>query len=106
MAEEITAEELHRRLSAGGVQVIDVRPEEEFRRGHVPGAINVPLEEFARRIAEVDVGDDVVVVCPVGESSRQAARLLESYAGVADDARVSNLAGGYAAWPYELETSG
>ena len=105
MVEEVTAERLQERLAAGDpVQVVDVREPEAFREGHVPGAINVPFPEFPERIGEVEWADDVVLVCPVGRSSRQAGRLLESYEGVDLDARIANLSGGYEEWSYDLET--
>ena len=104
MVEEVTADDLHERLRNGDdVQVIDVRPERAFRRGRIPGAENVPFRRFARAVADREWADDIVVVCPHGESSLQAARLLEAYEGVAGDATVANLAGGSAAWEYELE---
>jgi len=104
MVEETSADELHARLENGAdVQVIDVRPEREFHRGHVPGAENVPITRFARAVADHEWGDEIVVVCPHGESSLQAARLLEAYEGVPEDARIANLSGGYRDWEYELE---
>lgn len=104
MVEEVTPDELHRRLGNGDdVQVVDVRPERFFRRGHIPGAENVPFHRFAREVSGRDWGRDIVVVCPHGESSLQAARLLESYEGVQEGATVANLVGGYDAWEYELE---
>lgn len=104
MVDEMSAEELHARLQNGeDVQVVDVRPERAFEDGHVPGAENVPITRFARAVDGREWGDDIVLVCPRGESSLQAARLLEAYEGVSDDARVANLSGGYDAWEYELE---
>lgn len=104
MVEEMTAAELNERLQNGSdVQVVDVRPEAAFRRGHVPGAENVPITRFARAVDEHEWGQEIVVVCPHGESSLQAARLLEAYEGVADDAMVANLVGGYVEWDYALE---
>jgi len=104
MVEDITADELHARIEAGeDVEVVDVRPEWAFQRGRVPGAVNVPISRFARSVAEREWGQDIVVVCPHGESSLQAARLLEAYEGVAEEARVANLVGGYDAWEYDLE---
>ena len=104
MVEEMAPAELHGRLADGDdVEVVDIRPERAFEAGHVPGAENVPFHRFARAVAEREWGDAVVVVCPKGESSLQAARLLEAYEGVAEDATVANLTGGYAAWEYELE---
>ena len=106
MVEEMTPEELHARLQDGdAVQVIDVRLERAFRQGHVPGAENVPITRFARAVDEVEWGEEIVLICPHGESSLQAARMLEAYEGVSDDARIANLSGGYADWEYELEAA-
>ena len=106
MVEEISVEALHRRLEDGeDVQVIDVRPERVFRRGHIPGSVNVPITSFSRAVAEREWSEDIVVVCPHGESSLQAARLLEAYEGVADDASVANLTEGLAAWEHDLVES-
>jgi rhodanese-related sulfurtransferase len=103
MVEDITPAELHEKLSAGeDVQVVDIREESAYRRGHVPGAINVPFPEFPRRIEEVEWGEEIVCACPIGQSSLQAARLLEAYEGVDADADVKNLEGGYRAYDYEL----
>ena len=103
MVEDITPAELHARLEADEeLQVVDVRLARSFERGHIPGSENVPFPRFARAVADREWGADIVVVCPHGESSLQAARLLESYEGVPDDARVANLVGGLAAWEYEL----
>ena len=105
MVEEVSPEALHERLEAGDdVQVVDIRPEAEYDRGHVPGALNLPMDRFAAGIEDVEWGEDVVVACPIGKSSVQAARLLGSYEGVADEARVASLDGGYRAWEYDLET--
>src|SRR5688500_6400834 len=41
--EPVSLEELRRRLRDGDVTVIDVRPEEEFRAGHIPGALSIPV---------------------------------------------------------------
>lgn len=58
--ESIDAEALVRRLADGDVVVLDVRPEEEYRAGHIPGARSLPVSELARRLAELP--DDVTVV--------------------------------------------
>jgi rhodanese-related sulfurtransferase len=105
MVEEVDSETLHERLAAGeDVQVVDIRPEEEYERGHVPGAVNVPMSRFGTEIENHDWGEDVVVACPIGKSSVQAARLLQSYEGVPENASVASLEGGYRGWGYDLET--
>lgn len=105
MVEEITPEALKDRLDRGDeVQVVDIRPERTFEEGHIPGAENVPFDRFTQVIEDRDWSDDIVLVCPLGESSLQAARLLESYEEVDDDATVANLAGGYEEWTDELVT--
>lgn len=104
MVEEISSETLKDRLDRDeDVQVVDIRPTEEFETGHIPGAENIPFHRFAREVDSHRWKDDIVVVCPIGESSLQAARLLEAYEGVDEDAAVGNLAGGYRDWEYELE---
>lgn len=106
MVEEITASELRERLAAGeDVQVVDIRPREAYDAGHIPGAESVPFDEFTTEIDTREWRDDIVVACPIGQSSRQAARLLEAYEGVPEDARIANLDGGYEAWVYDLEQS-
>ncbi len=106
MVEEITPVELAERLEDGEeVQVVDIRGPREYERGHIPGAINLPFARLPREMADVDWDEEIVVACPLGQSSRQAARLIRSYEGVDDDARVLNLEGGYDAWEHDLEAS-
>ena len=105
MVEEITPEELKAKLDDGeDVQVIDIRPRAQFERGHVPGAINVPMNELPQRVDDLEWSDDVVVACPIGQSSVQAAKLIRSYEGVDEEDVVWSLAGGYRDWEYELES--
>lgn len=61
--EPVAAVDLMRRVRAGEVTVIDVRPEEEFRAGHLPGARSIPVDELVTRLAEVPAGRDVVAYC-------------------------------------------
>ncbi len=59
----ITREELIRRRDAGEITLLDVRPSEEFAAGHIPGSINVPLADLARRLGELPAGREVVAYC-------------------------------------------
>jgi rhodanese-related sulfurtransferase/DNA-binding transcriptional ArsR family regulator len=61
--EPLPAAELLSRARAGLVTVIDVRPEEEYRAGHVSGAINIPLSELEKRLRELDPGKEVIAYC-------------------------------------------
>jgi rhodanese-related sulfurtransferase len=87
------------------VRVVDIRPEAQFETGHVPGSECIPFHALPGRIDELDGATHVVTVCPHGESSVQAARLVASYEGIPDDARVESMAGGLDAWDYELEST-
>ena len=61
--EPVSRQELTERIRAGLVTVLDVRPKQEFAAGHLPGAINMPLEDMARRLRELPPDKDVVAYC-------------------------------------------
>ena len=45
------------------VTVLDVRPSEEFEAGHIPGALNVPLDEIAQHLANLPKEQEVIAYC-------------------------------------------
>lgn len=61
--EAVSREDLVSRLHDGLVTVLDVRPEDEFAVGHLPGALNIPLAELERRLAELPVEREVIAYC-------------------------------------------
>lgn len=61
--EPVAREELLARAREGLVTVLDVRPPEEYRAGHVPGAINVPLDQLESQLAKLDPKREVVAYC-------------------------------------------
>ena len=61
--EPIPARELLKRARQGLVTVIDVRPEEEFAAGHLPGAISIPLASLERQLRDLDREKEVVAYC-------------------------------------------
>lgn len=61
--ETVSRAELAARLAAGDVVVVDVRPDAEFRAGHIPGAASIPIGELARRLDELDPARTVVAYC-------------------------------------------
>ena len=61
-APSISAAELHaQRESKAAPVVIDVRTPEEYASGHIPGAVNIPFDQVARRIAEIDAPHGVAL---------------------------------------------
>jgi rhodanese-related sulfurtransferase/DNA-binding transcriptional ArsR family regulator len=60
--DQVTREELLRRANTG-ITVLDVRPREEYAAGHIPGAVSVPLEELAGRLAELPADQEIVAYC-------------------------------------------
>jgi rhodanese-related sulfurtransferase len=87
-----------------GLRIVDIRRPNAFARGHIPGSENVPARELTDRVAELDGADRVVTVCPHGEASVQAARLVAAYEGVGGP--VESLRGGLEAWDGPLESDG
>jgi rhodanese-related sulfurtransferase/DNA-binding transcriptional ArsR family regulator len=59
----ITRGELAQRLHDGDVVVLDVRPEPEYRAGHITGASSLPIHELTRRLRDVPKDRDVVAYC-------------------------------------------
>lgn len=80
--EALGREELLSRLhSAQPPVVLDVRPNEEFRAGHVPGAVSIPLPELERRLKELPADRQVVAYCrgPYCAFAPEAVRLLRQH---------------------------
>jgi rhodanese-related sulfurtransferase/DNA-binding transcriptional ArsR family regulator len=61
--EPVDNEELVRRVRAGEVTVIDVRPREEYVAGHIPGAISVPLADLPKRLRDLRKRHDIIAYC-------------------------------------------
>lgn len=61
--EPVSREDLVERLRSGSVILLDVRPEDEFVLGHLPGALNIPFPELERRLAELPADHEIVAYC-------------------------------------------
>jgi rhodanese-related sulfurtransferase len=82
------------RQSGQAPVVIDVRTAGEFASGHIPDAVNIPFDEVAARISEVEAPNGVALYCMMGPRARKGeAALLE-----AGYASVRHLDGGLLAW--------
>lgn len=61
--EAVPAKEVLQRARKGLITVLDVRPPEEFAAGHVPGAVNIPVRELAKRLKELPKNKEVIAYC-------------------------------------------
>ena len=69
-----------RKLVAAGARLLDVRSPDEYAGGHLPGAINVPVQEIEGRLAEVGPRDgELVLYCRSGHRSSRATELLRRH---------------------------
>ena len=105
----IPAAELLERAKHDLVTVLDVRPKEEFEAGHVPGAINIPLNELEQHLQQFDPAQEIVAYCrgphcilafeavaQLREKGFQARRLENGYpewkvAGLPTEDKLSNI---------------
>ncbi|MBI4247376.1 MAG: MBL fold metallo-hydrolase [Candidatus Rokubacteria bacterium] len=97
----LTTAELRARLADGGLVLVDVRFESEFRRSTIPGSVNVPLHHLRDRLAEIPGAEPVLVYCQTGLRSSTAASVLEQ-SGRTD---VLDLVGGIAAWELDAKSA-
>jgi tRNA(Ile)-lysidine synthase TilS/MesJ/rhodanese-related sulfurtransferase len=88
----ITIEELQQ-MDTSQITVVDVRSAEEYQRGSLEGAINIPLAQFEERMGEIEPGRPVYVMCHTGEKSMDCVDQLEA-AGY----EAVNITGGYRAF--------
>lgn len=93
--EPVSREELLDRVRAGTATALDVRPEDEFADGHVAGAINIPLAQLERRLAELSANVEIVAYCrgPWCVLSFEAVAVLRQRGY-----RVRRLEDGYPEW--------
>ncbi len=78
-------------LQAQGMPLIDVRTPREFGDGHIPGAVNIPVDDLRERMDEVP--SPCIVYCQVGQRGHTATTLLRER-----DIDAANLDGGYKTW--------
>jgi len=93
--EPIEADELMSRLESGSVTLLDVRPEDEFRAGHLPHAINIALNTLEARLTELPEGSEIVAYCrgPYCVLAFEAVQALRAHGY-----RARRLRGGFPEW--------
>jgi rhodanese-related sulfurtransferase len=77
----------------GATQLVDVRSAGEFAAGHVPGAMNIPLEEIERRLGDLNAEQTLVLICKSGTRAGIATEFLKD-----KRANLVVLQGGTEAW--------
>ncbi len=91
----ISADELLSRLnSSSDLLLIDVREPNEFKSGHIEGAISVPLSQFQQRYAEIPNNRELVIYCQSGMRSKAAGNWLIKHGYT----NLYNLRGGIRTW--------
>ena len=99
---EISAVDLKRRMDRGdALRIVDVREPNEFQINRIPGGQLIPLGEIPRRYAELDIEEEIVVMCKMGGRSAKAADYLRSVGFK----RVLNLKGGVLDWVDKVDPS-
>jgi hydroxyacylglutathione hydrolase len=91
---QVNAADLRDTAKHDRVQVVDVRGPDEWRRGHLPGAIHIPLASLPERFNELDAAQPIILQCKGGGRSSIATSFLQAR-GISN---VANLAGGYEGW--------
>jgi hydroxyacylglutathione hydrolase len=94
---QLDAAALRARSANGEVTVIDVRGADEWRRGHLPGALHIPLAALPAKLSELDPSAPTVLHCKGGGRSAIATSFLKAHGF----SNVANLAGGFEGWAKE-----
>jgi rhodanese-related sulfurtransferase len=99
--ETIGRQELRERAARGDVVLVDVRPEVEFRSGHIEGARSIPIEELDERLAELPADREIVAYCrgPFCAYAHEAVRRLR-----AAGRNARRLEDGWPEWHLAAET--
>jgi rhodanese-related sulfurtransferase len=93
MIEQITTDQLQARMAEQDVTLVDCREVYEYRAGHVPGAINIPLSLIPVRLHELPSDAELTIICQSGNRSMQACLWLAN-----QGRRGINVQGGTGAW--------
>lgn len=83
----------------GGAQVVDVRTAGEFQMGHIPGAVNVPVDQVGQAVQSWDRDTTYVVYCATGSRSVSAVQTMREMGFV----NIKHFASGVQAWNGQLD---
>ncbi|WP_054248960.1 ArsR/SmtB family transcription factor [Rhodococcus opacus] len=93
--DQVSRDQLLERARSGKVTVLDVRPREEYQAGHIPGAVSIPIDELADRLADLPEDQEIVAYCRGAYCvfAHEAVRLLTDH-----DRPAARLADGMLEW--------
>lgn len=77
--QQITNEELEKKLEENNLVILDVRETEEFSEKHIPGAVLIPLGQLDERCNELDVDEQIYCICHSGARSNEACHILKRH---------------------------
>lgn len=99
--QQLNAEQFRERAGKkSGVLVVDVREPHEYKTGHIPSAINIPLSQLNKRVKEISPKNEVLLYCRSGIRSKQAGRILKKHGY----SNLAHLRGGLIGWKGTLKS--
>ncbi|MCD2224790.1 rhodanese-like domain-containing protein [Listeria cossartiae] len=93
MYQSITANDLEQELKNSQLNILDVRDADAFVEGHIPDAINIPINELPEKLATLDKEQAYTIICYAGGRSERASQFL-----AAEGFDVTNVMGGMGAF--------
>ena len=90
----ITPKAANEMLADGNVQLIDVRNQDEWDAGHVPGATLIPVDDLFTRMDELDGDKKLLFICAMGVRSALACEMAAAF----EYTNLYNIEGGTGAW--------
>lgn len=98
MYKNVTSQELEQLIKNENITVVDVREQDEYQSGHIPGVKNAPLSDFPENIHLIDKSKKNYIVCAAGGRSSMACDFLS-----AQGYDVVNVDGGMTTWKGAIE---
>lgn len=93
MYQTMMVPEFEQLVKSETLNILDVREVDEFQRGHIDGALNLPLSGFPEVVEELDQAKEYHVICHSGSRSQMACEYLGSKGFT-----TTNIMGGMSAW--------
>lgn len=92
----VTPQQATTLINTQDAKVVDLRTKDEFRKGHLPGAINIPSRDFANRMSELSAYKEtpIILVCKTGTSAGASGAMLNK----AGFKQLHKLRGGVLEW--------